>query len=413
MAQISNPGPSGSYQVFSPFTGTDSGCTNGVILLPPAFGYGQSLNLVVRFLYTGGSNFNQFKYQNSDFQFAIVQGQSQGNTTELVVSITILANNVWKCAQSARQALMNNFTDFITQIESKFEINSAPILIPGATAIIAGQIAETIPAPPLESLFYRYGFVAGLAGSGSPVVNLLPGMRLRVEFEASQYLSPGSQFNSYISSGQFYYYVCSVPGANNQRAIATDPFLGNIAAPQIPQSSSSPFLASGIIDLQSSGMPRRYYRIVYPQNMIAGNSAGDVTTAKNVALVGANSLADLNSGTGSTISTIFRGRAIVVPEIPVWINNQGQSSMVYVPVGTTVANILERFTAWKPIFILQSTLAMQRLQTATGTKTGNQGVSYVGLTFTTGVIGSAIANLQIYDLPLVGGDVVKFNFSAS
>ncbi|HEY7546616.1 MAG TPA: hypothetical protein VID27_17125, partial [Blastocatellia bacterium] len=197
MAQISNPGPSGAYQVFSPFTGTDGGCTNGVILLPPAFGYTQPLNLIIRFLYTGGSNFNQYKYQNSDFQFAIVQGQSQGNTTELVVSITILANNVWKCAQSARQALMNNFTDFITQIESQFEINSSPILIPGSTAIIAGQIAETIPAPPLESLFYRYGFVSGLAGSNSPVVNLLPGMRLRVEFEASQYLSPGSQFNSY------------------------------------------------------------------------------------------------------------------------------------------------------------------------------------------------------------------------
>lgn len=413
MAQISNPGPSGSYQVFSPFIGTDSGCTNGVILLPPAFGYTLPINLVIRFLYTGGSNFNQFKYQNSDFQFAIIQGQSQGNTTELVVSITILANNVWKCAQSARQALMNNFTDFITNIESKFEINSTPILIPGATAIIASQIAETIPAPPLESLFYRYSFVGGLAGSSSPSVNLLPGMRLRVEFESSQFLSPGSQFNSYISGGQFYYYVCSVPGANNQRALASDPFLGNIAAPQIPQGSSSPFLASGIIDLQSSSMPRRYYRIVYPQNMIAGNTAGDLTTAKNIALVGANTLSDLNKGTGSAISTIFRGRAIVVPEIPVWINNQGQSAMVYVPVGTTVANILERFTAWKPIFILQSTVAMQRLQTATGKQTGNQGVRYVGLTFTSGVIGSATANLQIYDLPLVGGDVVKLNFSAS
>lgn len=442
---MANPSQNGSYQVFSPYNGTDNGCTSGVFLLPPSFQYGQPLNLIIRFLYIGGTNFSSYTYSNADFQFSVIKGQQQGNgPAEINLSITVLANNVWKCSSSARQALTANFTDFITQIESQFEINATPILIPGATSIIAGQLAEIMPAPLTETLFYRYGFNSGLAGAGAPSINLTPGMRLRVDFEATQFISPSSPFNSYISNGQFYYYICSVPGSNNQRLLAFDPFLGNITGPKIPQSGSAPFSASGIIDIESAGMARRYYKLVYPQNMIAGNSPGDSTSAKNVSLIGANSLADLNAGTGSAVSSIFRGRAVVVPEIPVWLSVTGQQSFnysvnglatvkdsqysitgqaitqqtgsptqimqIYVPVGTTVANILERYTTWKPIYLQQQVIGLVRLQTGSGKSTGNQSVSYKSVTFPYAVPNTLVGNLQSFDLPLTSGDAVSLNF---
>jgi len=419
---MATPIQTGSYQVFSPYSGTDNGCTNGVFLFPPAFFYNQQINLVIRLIYTGGTtNIGNFKYSNADFQFALMKAPQQGNNpVEIDVSITVVNNNVWKCALSARQSLMANFTDFITQIEAQFEINSSPILSPGATSIIAAQIAENLPAPVAETLFYRCGFNSGFTGSGAPSVNLTPGMRLRIEFESSQYLSPGSPFNSYISDGQFYYYVCSVPGSNNQRLLAFDPFLGQIAAPKIQQSGSAPFSASGIIDLESAGMARRYYKLVYPQNMIAGNLPGDSSAAKNIVLTGANNLSDLSAGTGSAVSSIFRGRTIVVPEIPVYLSSGGQSTLVYVPVGTSVANLLERFTAWKPLYFNQQVVSLSRLQAAPGmimtnskwtfNPAGNQSISYKPVQFLYNVPNTQVGNIQSYDLPLVSGDLVTVNF---
>lgn len=445
---MANPMQTGSYQVFSPYAGSDSGCTNGVFLFPPNFIYNQSITLVIRFIYSGSPNYKQYNFSaanNVDFQLALVPGQSHGNSpAEVNVQITVLANNAWMCGQSARQSLMSNFTSFITQIEAQFELGATPFLISGATSIIAGQIAEIMPAPLVETLFYRYGFNSGLAAGSNTSVNLTPGMRLRVEFEATQFVSPGSPFNSYISNGQLYYYVSSIPGANNQRFLAFDPFLGQIAGPKIQQTGSAPFPASGIIDLESAGMARRYYQLVYPQNMIAGNLPGDSSAAKNITLTGANTLADLSAGTGSAVSSVFRGRTIVVPEIPVWLALAGQQAfaynvrgsgvaqggqyningtasmtqtgsttqtmMIYVPLGTTVANILERFTAWKPIYLQQGVISLSRLLTAPGSQTGNQSVGYQGVQFLYSIPNTLVGNLQSFDLPLVSGDLVTINF---
>ncbi len=404
------------------------GCSGAVYLIPPNVNT-NTINLYIRFLYTGNPNsLPAVGYSNADFQFAL-GAVRQGNVPpDVYVAITLLPNNMWNCALSARQQLMANFTDFLTQIESQFETNSSPILVAGATAIIAGQIAEMLPTPittpqtgtqpPVlgESLFYRYGFNSGLTGASAPAINLTPGMRLRIEYADWQYQSPSSSYNSYISNGQFYYLINSVPGPNGQRYVAFDPYLGNIAAPAIPPNSGSPLLAGGIIDLASNASPRRYYKIVYPQNMIAATTQGDATTAKNIAFVGANSLSDLNSGGPSVVTTILRGRAIVIPEIPIWISNQGQTSMHYVPVGTTLANVLERFTAWKPLYFNQPVIRLQRLLTAQGTgqagSTGNQQINYTGVTFPVPLNNVPIQPLQNFDIPVISGDNVTLNFNS-
>src|SRR5947209_9185374 len=243
------PVSNNNYQVFPLFTGNDNGCINATYLLPPSFEYGQAINLIINYLYTGPASYTNYSYKNDDFQFSLVPVQS-GSTPQppyqqsVAVSVTLTANNIWKCASAARQTLMTNFNDFCAQLETQFEINTTPVLAPGATSIIAGQIAEVIPAPLMETLFYYYGLNQGYANASAPSINLLPGMRLRVEFESYQMISPGSQFNAYLGNGQCYYYMSSVALPNNQRVLAFDAFLGNIAAPKILQSgSTAPYLA--------------------------------------------------------------------------------------------------------------------------------------------------------------------------
>lgn len=400
------------YQVFPLFSGTDNGCTNAVYLLPPSFTYGEAINLTVRYLYAGGADYAQYTYDNGDFQFELIPNQ-QGSTpqppyqTSVDVSITLLANNMWKCAPSARQTLMSNFTDFSAQIESKFEIKT-PVLAPGSASLIAGLIAEAIPAPLTETLFYRYGLNQGFTGSSAPRIDLLPGMRLRVEFEVYSFVNPGNAFNAYISSGPFYYYVSSVALPNNQRVLAFDAFLGSVAAPKIqPPSTTTPFLASGIIDMQSAGMARKYYRLLYPQNIIPGSSLGDSSTAKNVTLMGANTLAELNAGSGtSVINSVFRGRVEVVPEIPVRVGHPTSFETIYVPVGTTVNNLLERYTRWKPYYTQQRALSLSRLQTGSG----NQSLGYTDVDFYLNYFNLPVADLRTFDLPLVHSDNLTFGF---
>ena len=176
------PTSTGNYQVFPYFTGTDNACTNAIYLLPPSFTYGSSITFNVPLLYIGGTDYQQYTYSNDDFQFSLVQqGQgapSQGNISTQVV---MKGGNMWKCAQAARQALMNNFVDFLQNIETKFELTQ--VLIPGATTRIAQWIADRMPSPLLESIFYRYSYSPGFAMGSAPYVDIRPGMQLRVELQ--------------------------------------------------------------------------------------------------------------------------------------------------------------------------------------------------------------------------------------
>jgi hypothetical protein len=416
VANSITPLSNNDYQVFPLFSGTDNACTNAIYLLPPSFSYGETINLTVRYLYTGGADYAKYSYDNDDFQFSLVPNQQGGTPqppyqTSVDVSITLLGNNMWKCSPSARQTLMSNFIDFCTQIESKFEIKT-PVLASGSTSIIAGQIAEVIPAALPETLFYRYGLNQGYVGASAPRVDLLPGMRLRVEFEINSFISPGNQFNAYISSGQFYYYISSVALPNNQRVLAFDAFLGNVAAPKIlPSPTTTPFLASGIIDMQSVGMARKYYRLRYPQNIISGNTQGDSSQAKNITLMGANTLSELNAGSGtSVINSIFRGRVEIVPEIPVRVGHPASFETIYVPVGTTVNNLLERYTRWKPYYTQQRVVSLSRLQTAAGSQSGNQSLGYTNVDFCLNYFDLPVADLRSFDLPLVHSDNLIFGF---
>ncbi len=327
----------------------------------------QPINFLIPFLYTGGANYQSYSYSNNSFQFQLTQTNYGPSGTSLVfVNITIAAT-AWG---TDRNALMLDFTDFLQNIETQFELKN--VLSPGATVRIGQQIADCMPAPLVETLFYRYSLSPGFAPGTIPCVDIRPGMRLRVEAGVSQYIGPGSEFNGYVGGGRCSYLVGSAPAASGARVVTFDPFLGTINSPMIDVSTVNPPppAIGGLLDLQGYYPAQKYWRLIYPSSIADATQTGSLDPSSNATLVGANTLADLNAATDSyptipspSVYLFFLGRATVVPEIPIWLNIQTipntnatlskplagtpvQTVQQYVPVGTTLANLIERFTAF-------------------------------------------------------------------
>jgi hypothetical protein len=349
----------------------NSSAQTGTVLLPQATGItsGQPITFAIPLLYTGGNNYQSYQYSNASFQFQLSQGNYGPTGTPLIFANITIGGNAWG---TNRTALMADFTDFLQNIETQFELTG--ILAAGATFRIGQQIADCIPAPLAETLFYRYSLSAGFAPGTLPYIDIRPGMRLRVETQASQYLTPTSPLNGYVGSGHFSYLIGSAPAGNGTRVVTFDPFLSTIKSPMVNPPPSPPSVAGGVIDLQGNYAAQKYWRLFYPQQVTTASQAGNLYLSGNVALVGAQSLAQLNTATKSfpqqpspqtnppSVYTIFLGRAVAVPEIPIWLNIQTiqntngtpsnplsgtpvQTVLQYVPVGTTLANLIERFTA--------------------------------------------------------------------
>jgi hypothetical protein len=144
--------------------------------------------------------------------------------------------------------------------------------------------------------------------------------------------------------------------------------------------------------------------------------SGDTDVTDNVTLVGAQTLEALGTITQDQPSattcaatgvgcTVFLGRTIAVPEIPVWIvdNLYHLPALQYVPVGTTLANLVERFIplpvdpnqAW-------SVVNTNRISTALGSL-GSVPINPASQTSPSPVPST------MWDVPLVGGDSVNFN----
>jgi|GEM_PF-3114652 len=418
----STPTQTGQYQVFPYFAGRDGGCGNAAFLLPPQFTYGAALPPVaLRFVYAGGADWNsaQYRFSNADFAFAFVPDLAAGGipaapfASSVDAQVTVLGNNAWNCALPARQALMASWVDFWQQVETRLE--AAGVLIPGATLLLAQQVAEIIPAPLAETLFYRFGFQPGLAAGTVPCVDVQPGMQLRVEFEASQFLSPGGASNGYLGAAQFRWNVQSAP-VTGGRVTTFDAFLGTLSAPTVAV-SASPVAAGGLPDLQAAGVARKYVRLCYPQALPPGTDPGSLGLTGNVALLGASTLADLAAATsafaggtcaaGSAMQgvtcTVFRGRAVVVPEIAVWLQLGSNTplQLQYVPVGTTLLNLLERVSSWKP---LDSTLAGGKVTLSRPLTAGAGGQTFSIVQLSPPMTVGSVLDPRALDLPLVKGD---------
>jgi hypothetical protein len=246
-----------------------------------------------------------------------------------------------------RVAVVRAFDDFLERVEGL----EGKTLRVGVTSLIRRLLANQITATFPESLYFQCGFLRQ-ASPFRQVVDLQPGMRLRVECQVSQLVPDGGEAGTnfahgYVAAAQAYYHVIEALADNGQPRLSLDAFL---AAGIPPEVTPSPGGVAGLIDLAGSAFAKRWLRLCYPAQFGASDSSGWTGTQGNVTLLGADTLAALNAATeqcvaGNRVTTpgavaaFFRGRTYLVPEVMVLVNNAPH----YVPLGTTVRQLFGRF----------------------------------------------------------------------
>lgn len=409
------PGQNNQFQIYPFFTGTDNACSNAIYLLPPTFKYGSRFTAFsVPLLYIGSSNALPAPAAgNADFSMSwACPGKAPYTQANVSVQVSITGTNAWSCAPATRQTLMANFTAFLLAIES---LETAGSLLPGSARRIGSMIADQLPAPLVETLFWRYALSPGTYPKTLPYVDIRPGMRLRVDAAASQFVNPGAPQNGYVAGSRLYYPIGSTgpAGGSGARLVSFDALLATIKAPTVQpgpsaQSATSALGAAGGYDLAPSGGARPYWRLIYPASVPSPFSAGDLAITDNAVLLGATSLAALEAATTSypnlsgNVSVAFLGRSLVVPEIPVFLTVRNNTTVQWVSVGTTLANLIEQYSPL-PLSTTQTVLA--GLHRPTAFSPTGQPTAPLFLTITDpGGVSLPALSPGMFDLPLIAGD---------
>ena len=211
------------------------------------------------------------------------------------------------------------------------EVDSNADVLPGAVQMLRQRLAEVLPLTLADSLRAHYSFDAG-----NRYVDVVPGMRLRVEYQNYQFVHP-SETNAgtgFIGSGIAFYNVVS-----KGNTVSFDSFAG-----RMQPALQGGYTVSGLFDLQ--GRSYSFYRLFYPNQ----TGEGWIGAERATTLVGANSLNDIHAATLAYLTqnkvpddarwTVlnFRGKAVVVPEIEILRNEES----VYVPVGATLRHVLSQ-----------------------------------------------------------------------
>jgi hypothetical protein len=404
---------SDQYQVIPAYQGPgDANPTQFIYVLPPTQAkfqgfssiYGVSFNVTIQDVYGPQSAKGSTPPTGGDIVL---------NWTAWPILTAQIPVYVWNTGTQDRQNLATAFAALLTQLEA-MEDNGQ--LRRGTARYAAQRIVDALPLQFSEALFYRYGFNAA-----SGYVDLMPGMRLRIEYGSFQSIGPGQPLNSFTGSGVGYYEISSFLKKSNGTfvdTIAFNSFLAGNRAPLIAPTSSG---ASSIIDVQSQHGPRRYYRLLYPKTFISPTYSGNPGLSENVTMVGADTLAliqsvtdDYENGrpifTGTNVDAVyFAGRALLMPELLVFVN----SVPTWVSLGTTVRNVVQRVghfpfatAAGDLDSFLISRQYYQMNDQAPTTQTNYLGITLLPLTDVKEYLGP-----DIYELPVIAGDSIKITVS--
>ncbi|KYF99794.1 hypothetical protein BE20_58115 [Sorangium cellulosum] len=395
------------YLVHTGYQGPDQPGVTQTWVLPPGGVYAGKTPqppLSIPYLYTGSGTPSSLRLSNDDF---VLSASWSGTPTRANVNVTLqlTGKNAWSTGAQARAALRSNYLSFVAQIEVSLELAPTPLLIPGATSMLAAALVQCMPLPVGEALLYACGLESGRGTGGPPAVDVMPGMRLRPEPSVRQYLAPPTQaFSGYVSTGTLAWEVATST-ASGSTVQAFDAFLGAVASPQITPPPASPGPIYGLVDLALANSGYKYHRLVYPQSVIAGSAPGALGAETNVTLTGANTLAALRAG--PPYSASFFGRGVVIPEICVFLGvSSATMQPIWVPLGTTVDNLLERFTRWKP---LSSSNAQNSVRLTRPVYSSQQLGSLAGVLVAFAPTSAAIVDPGAYDLPLWPGDGLILN----
>jgi hypothetical protein len=280
-------------------------------------------------------------------------------------------------------------------------------LVSGTAAAIRTLVAARMPCTFDESALLRFGVFRQAGDSPRSYVDLLPGTGLAIDSAVSQFVpsasGPPAGINGYIGAGRTVAWLVSTPAGT----VVSDPFLAGNTVPAVTPGTGG---ACDVLDLQSA-LTARHLRLCYPREIGASSGPGSVDLSSNVALLGADSLADLGKATDAfyngaalprgTSGTFMRGRATLTPLLRMTLN--GAASQV--AVGTTVRQVIEQLTALPRLAGIptSSSIKVQRIMPQVLLRGG-------GLATLASVsMGAAPtgAGRDGWDLPLSGGDELK------
>ncbi len=355
--------------------------------------------------------------------------QSTATTATLTIQLpTPLPTDVKAAFATIDQA----YRDLIGNLrarESATTVSDRPLL--WGITVVQQRLAENLPLPLEQVLSYYYGF-----NSDPSYVDLYPGMRLRVDYQVYQSILPTDRspdrptLSGFVGNTTAYYQLNRYSRILNSGAIeyllGFDPFVSKLVSgndTNLAQNISNSG-AGGLIDLLQAGFRRPYYRLFYARQVAGGTTTG--RSERVATLVGSDNLTDIEAateefrkngqitippGNNSRVTFFFRGRALVIPEIQIFIHEQP----TYVPIGTTLRQLLEAYTD-----ILPTTAAFDTAST-TPTRSQPPGVarpqrlSHAGVNNTPSY---RFINLDAYprasngtdafDLPVVKGDRFYF-----
>lgn len=318
-------------------------------------------------------------------------------------------DSVWteNYVDSIRTKVVDDYKKFLIDLEDSG-------LGPNAIQLVKTRLAEVIPVTFTELLFYHYGL-----NQAEGYVDLQPGMRLRVDHQSYQLVHPAQdqRLHGYTGGGSSYYQVATHRTVTNEGEVqinlSFDPFVAGMQNTIVETGAGDGSSVAGVIDLQKPAYRKPYLRLFYPDAYPGVSSAGWSGTEKNVTLVSADTIANLDAVTeqylkngavsGEGVQAIyFRGRAAVIPELVIFVNGQPE----YVALGTTVRQLLDRY--------LSVPAAMD------GQNLGDLGVQGVQRLLHQGPEGLPVYrtvhfehyqayadDTDVYDIPLLKGDKIR------
>jgi hypothetical protein len=232
--------------------------------------------------------------------------------------------------------------------------------VPQGIVQLQQAIARYLPQTFQETLYYSYGLA--FPNPSADIVygsaDLRPGMVLRVVF--NDYMAVGGTntqqwLNGYVGGSLIDYDVGSYLSSAGW-AVGFDAFIAQLVANgalsvTAPPTHPSLQLEGGMAEAADLFYPdfrEPFYRLFFPTTLVSPSGVGTSQTAPNFVLAAAPTYTSLSTATnvpgpGSTVA-YFRGRAVVKLCIRIVVN--GNDTVV--PIGTTVGNLLDRWSRQPP-----------------------------------------------------------------
>lgn len=270
---------------------------------------------------------------------------ANGGSALLPYKMTIAAGSVaWSFDAASRRILASDFLAFLKKLEMPDGSNVQ--IKPGALSMVRQSLALGLPLLFSEQLQFMYGFNADPQTGG--YVDLVPGMRLRVDSEVQQLTPPVNNQMGYVPAGTSTYEIQSYVQGDTL-GTGFDAFLSALGRPTVPSPLRGPNAGGGgIIDLYNPDGRKPYFRLLYPSAIRDPKYTGLVDESSLPVILGAATYNQMAAATDQYVTQgnlanlsgifpfYFRGRATLSPEISVTLDGQ----RLWMGLGSTVANLI-------------------------------------------------------------------------